>query len=370
MQRKLITAGIVGLLMVSVADAEICDLAEVARPPGFPDQPLNIIIPRSTAAGARGLSAKIADAINNLKDRDDNDLNIEAKVLFKFGGNMKVAIEYYASLPPNGYNILQLPDSYASLRAQGDIADDLLTPLAITQITFSQIYIRSDDTRFANLEQFYKYADTNPPYTLKIANFGIESGKPGTENVKSGLEDFLLKKFVGDRKISIESFESGSERYMSLFNKRSGLNKRTDALIEQPGDIFKLLENQTQTLRPIFTLLPENKLPELPEILKAEDESFGEFGAEECQLFYRFRGFFVHAAMDEKRRKYLEWIFRKAFNSRNFQEYNEDLYIPVLDGDKDIYNSYCSSSDAIKLVEDMVEKYKQCFPPDTVEKLE
>ncbi len=377
--RAWVFLAIMGVIATMPALAQTCDVDPVPMPAGFPDQPINIFIPRSTASGSLPLSDEIAKAIRNLKDADGNDLNIEVNLLFKFGGNLDVALEYFSELPPNGYNVIQLNDTYASLLATSPDQDVFLTPLNIAQITFSQLYIRTDDARFSDLGGFVDHASSGDTSILKIAIFG-------GDDTDLGLENFLLEKFEQTFLIPLDTtaeapaieevsttpndpatppafvsqaYESGSERYFSLFNKTDRKDGYADALIEQPGDIARLIEGGF--LKPIFTLLPKEDVTQALTTRLGPTTSFATPDREQCHAYYRFRGFFVQQGIPPERRQFLDWLFQQAFNSESFQKFNRTHYMDVLYTDPDIISSYCSRKQAEAFFFDSISHFKECL---------
>lgn len=357
------------LLCAFAAQAQNCNLPDVPRPADFPDQPINIFIPRSSNSGSLGLSQKIAEAIEALKDKHGNPLGLRVNTLFKFGGDMNVALDYFNGLPPNGYNVIQLMDTYSSLLASS--ADEgNLVPISMAQVTFSQLYIRADDTRFSDLGSFLDYAANSAkgsdPVPLRVALFGAAEDRSGQENI-------LLRKFIANYgtnavadtsvapTIVSHAFESGSERYFSLFSQSS--DQRSDALIEQPGDVAQLISGGL--LKPIFTFLPQQDLnPEISARLKerlGQTASFPDTSGENCRAYYRYRGFFIPKEVPADRRQFLEWVFRKAVDSVTFREFNHDEYMDVLYFDRDILDSYCTTGQLNEFFQDSIRDHRACI---------
>lgn len=379
--RRFWSYAILAAVSAAPAAAEICDVAPVAVPAGFPEQPINIFIPRSSASGSLQLSARIAEAIRALTDEDGNSLNIEVNLLFKFGGNLAVALEYFSELPPNGYNVLHLNDTYASMLARSGDQDVYLAPLSIAQIVFSQLYIRSDDPRFSDLATFVDYASGDGTAPLKVAKFG-------NDGASLGLEDFLLREFAETYSVKTGTpatvpvpegtpvtqatdkpeqmfqpvgIESGSERYFSLFDTSQAAVRKTDALIEQPGDVSRLIEDGL--IKPIFTLLPDAEVTDALRTHAGLDvaATFPTKERDQCQVHYRFRGYFVPQGLPAERRAFLEWLFLKAFISESFQEFNRQHYMDVLYLDEDVINSYCSAAHAERFFLDSISRFRECL---------
>lgn len=376
------------------ARAQICDLPDLVKPADFPRQPINIFIPRSSASGSLGLNAEIAQAIRGLKDETGNDLNIRVNTLFKFGGNQNAALDYFASLPPNGYNVIQLTDTYASSLAESSVTEAGLVPISMAQITLSQLFVRRNDPDFPDLDAFITRASAGgaEDAPVEIALFG-------TRDEQLGLEDILLRKFAEtyatgglsatsvspdptepadpaatapapELAIGSVGFESGSERYFSLLGASTEGGRRVDALIEQPGDVARLINGGL--IKPIFTFLPEQDLnAEVAADLRARlgaTASFPQKGSEHCAIYYRYRAFFIPAGVAPERRRFLEWVFRKAFDSESFRAFNHSEYIDVLYRDPAIAASYCSTPQLNAFFQNSVREYRECLtdaPPAT-----
>ena len=75
--------------------------------------------------------------------------------------------------PADGYTVLEHIDNAISAYAAGDIRENPAKDWVrcMTQITFSQIYIRSDEDRFTDWESFSKYAKEHPG-DVTMANLG------------------------------------------------------------------------------------------------------------------------------------------------------------------------------------------------------
>jgi len=378
----------IALALPGIAMAQLCPSPRLVVPDDFPTQPINILIPRNNASGALRLNAQMAAAIESLDLRTARGTKVEMRLLFKFGGDTRTALEAISALPANGYNIVQLNDTYAALLAglpQGQAPAEFV-PINLAQISLSQIYIRTNDPRFSDLQGFMAYAARPDTPALRIANFDAGPGN-------SGLEDILLERFAasngmsfgaehaqatqpqpaGDAPLSASDtaqgaaqgfvpgivpvgFERASERYFSLFDARPDTG--TDALIEQPGDVARLLDGGL--IAPIFTLLPEG--PESAELRAplADIRGFSDAASHACPMLYRYRGFFVPASVPEDRRRFLEALFLAAFDTDVFQTLNREEYMDLLYPDPEIRQVYCEVSQARRFFERSVADYRSC----------
>ena len=304
-----------GMLMCVCA---VAHAQESAKPDGFSIQALNIVIPAGPGGGSHRLGTTMGAVLEEV-------LGMPVNLIDKSGDNGRRALEYYATLPPNGYTILQHFDSMVSQFVQGKSTIDPLqdlVPIAIVQITFNQIYVREGDSRFPDWKAFSAAAKAQPP--LKIAMFGDEHAMEG-----------LILQMLNLNTDNI-GIDRASERYLSL------LQGRVDALIEQPGDVRLFLDKKL--IRPLLNVLPQQHA----DFSRITD--FADIPSKRTSL-YRFRGFFVHAAVPPERLRYLQQAFKKAFDSDRFQAFNQAQYMDLLD-------SYQDTAAARALLEDAVVAYR------------
>src|SRR3546814_18108367 len=92
------------------------------------------------------------------------------------------------SAPADGYTVLEAIDDAASAYAAGQSkvqpAKDLI-PLVTAQITFNQIYMRSDEKRFSDWKSFIAYAKKQNAAGKKTTIPNVARTGP-TERVENG----------------------------------------------------------------------------------------------------------------------------------------------------------------------------------------
>lgn len=312
----------IACLMMLVLGSDPVSATVDATEMSFPDRPITIIVPFGPGGGSHQMATHIAVPMSKITGVDVNVVTMP-------GNNSKDGISHFMQLEPDGYTILQHVDILASLFAAGEIDINPvkdLTPVAITQITFSQIYIRNIDPRFHDWSGFLDYARRHAD-ELKIANTGSAYS----------LEQVSMRHLSERLKFSVlsQAYDRPADRYMAL------VEEKVDALFEQPGDVAPFLNRKL--IKPILTILPERidafaYAPALRDI------------GDDARPLMRFRGFFVRADVPEKIRRYLESCFRKAYQSSSFQEFNRKKYMHLID-------SYRNGDDAKKLVSDAIITY-------------
>jgi len=300
--------------------------AKMARPGGFPERPLTMIVPYGPAGGSGQVAQAMADAVTKLT-------GVAIHRDHKPGGSGVVGLKAYLAAPADGYTVLEHIDDATSAHAldskQPNPARDLI-PLVTSQITFSQIYIRKNETRFTDWNGFVAYVRK-------------QNGKATIANVsKEGSMERLNMRFITDHyKIKIQqvSFDKGAPRYGAL---KGG---QVDALFEQPGDVRQFLESGD--FKPILTLLHER-----PSAF-ANVPSMKDVGLNFKPLM-RYRGFYVHKNAPADRVKWLQWAFQKAYFTPGYQAYNKKKFMDLIDSFRDTAGSR-------ELIEETVGIYRAAY---------
>jgi len=299
---------------------------EITKPEGFPERPITMIVPYGAGGGSDQLSRAMADAIQSAA-------GVSFQVVNKPGGGGRAAIPDFMTAPPDGYTVMEHIDDAATLFASGKISENPAedwVPLAMAQITFSQLYIRPDDERFSDWDSFLAYARANPGQ-VTIANVG---------NVGSmeRINMLLLEQDLGFETKQI-SFDKPAERYAAL------IGGHVDALFEQPGDVRNFLDSGQ--MKPILTFLDSR-----PEAF-ADVPTHLDVGANFDALL-RFRGFYAKKGIPDDRLDYLEQVFAAGFQHDSFQAFNEKKYMNLI-------NSYRNKEESIALLNGAVETYQKVY---------
>jgi tripartite-type tricarboxylate transporter receptor subunit TctC len=307
-----------------VAPAIAAEMME--KPGGFPERPLSMIVPYGPGGGSGQVSRAM---IQGVKDATGIDINPD----YKPGGSGMVGLKTYMAAPADGYTVLEHIDDATSAFAIGKSkihpAKDLI-PLVISQITFSQIYIRSKETRFTDWGSFVKFAQAQNGKAT-IANVSGE-GSMERINMNRTAEHFGFK-------IQQISFDKGGPRYAAL---KGG---QVDALFEQPGDVRGFLESGD--FKPILTFLKERPAA------FANVPSMTDVGLKFTPLM-RFRGFYVHKDVPAARVKYLQWAFQNGYHADSYLAFNKKKYM-------DLIPSFRDTKGAKQLIDDTMKIYKKTY---------
>jgi len=321
-----LAAGLVA--MAGSANAFECKVKEasMSKPGGFPDRALTMIVPYGPAGGSGQVAAAMAEAVTSLTGVSINRDH-------KSGGSGTVGMTAYMAAPADGYSVLEHIDDASSAHAldssRPNPASDLI-PLVTSQVTFSQIYIRTNETRYTDWNSF-------------VAWVKAQNGKATIANVsKEGSMERVTMKFITDATgMSIQqiSFDKGAPRYGAL------LGGQVDALFEQPGDVRKFLDSGD--FKPILTIFNER-----PGVF-ADVPTHREMGMD-FEPLLRFRGFYVHKDAPQDRVEWLQWAFQRGYCEDSYQKFNESKFMTVID-------SYRDTAGSIKLINATIPQYREVY---------
>jgi tripartite-type tricarboxylate transporter receptor subunit TctC len=300
--------------------------ATMAKPDGFPARALTMVVPYGPAGGSGQVAQAMAQAVTELT-------GVAINRDHKPGGSGTVGMTAYMASPADGYSVLEHIDDASSAHAldssRPNPATDLI-PLVTSQITFSQIYIRSDEDRFTDWESFVNWVTA-------------QNGRATIANVsKEGSMERVNMKFITDAtgmQIQQISFDKGAPRYGAL------AGGQVDALFEQPGDVRTFMD--AGKFKPILTLLPErpSAFADVPSLTDV---------ALEFDPLYRFRGFYVHKDAPADRVKWLQWAFQKAYCEPSYQKYNDSKYMTLIE-------SYRDTEGTRDLINTTVKQYREVY---------
>ncbi|MEM8802296.1 MAG: tripartite tricarboxylate transporter substrate binding protein [Pseudomonadota bacterium] len=310
MNKRLGTAVVsIFLAAGSAAFAAECVRTEASfeKPGGFPERALTMVVPYGPAGGSGQVAAAMAEAVTELT-------GVAINRDHKPGGSGVVGMTAYMTSPADGYNVLEHIDDASSAHAldssMPNPAEDLI-PLVTSQVTFSQIYIRTDETRYTDWPSFVEWVKA-------------QDGKATIANVsKEGSMERVTMRFITEgtgMEIQQISFDKGAPRYGAL------LGGQVDALFEQPGDVRNFLD--AGQFKPILTIFDER-----PEVF-ADVPTHREMGLDFDPLL-RFRGFYVHADAPADRVEWLQWAFQRAYCEESYQAFNESKFMTVIDSYRD-----------------------------------
>ncbi len=298
----------------------------LVKPDGFPERPMTIIVPYAEGGESDLMSRAMAAALEKV-------VGVKVLVVNRPGESGMAAVPEFMATPADGYTLWESIDEAAANFAAENLQQNPALdwwPLAMAQVTFSQIYIRPGDVRFSDWPSFVAYARASPG-EVKVANVG-------TPGAMERVNLFKVEQALGFG-INQVAFDNPAERYAAL------IGGTVDALLEQPGDVTSFLDSGKMT--PILTLYPERplayeKVPALADVGLAFDP------------LPRFRGFWTLPGVSEPRRNYLEAALRAAWESDAFQTFNRQRAMHLID-------SYRNHIEAKAMIKTSIDTYRMIY---------
>lgn len=201
---------------------------------GYPERPIELIVPWGPGGGADQLARLVGKLIEPLLGQGVPVVNVP-------GGTGATGMAKLLAAPADGYAMaIYIADSHALLAGKAPRwTMNSITPVAVMIKAPSFIFVK-EDSPFKTWADFEKEAKANPG-KLKVATLGFGS-----------VDDFSLSVLErGGVKVVQVPFGKPSERYVSI------LGGHADALYEQAGDVGQFLTGKQ--MRPIM-LFGEKRL--------------------------------------------------------------------------------------------------------------
>jgi len=313
-----VLAGLVGIAFAA-------NLTANAQSQPTSDQ-TRLIVPYGKGGGSDQLSRAMAKSVETVSKTRFEIINI------KKGAGLG-AVPEFMKLPADGRSVIEHIDDIAAGYAIGATsvhpAKDW-QPLAIVQLTFSQLFIKAGDTRFHDWPSFLAYAQKNPKKVV-VANVSYDGS----------MENITMRKLEAELNFKTRqvSFDNIKDRYEAVFLGRA------DALFEQPGDVRSYLD--AGRLKPILTFF--NSRPSVFSKVPTHKEVGAKF-----EPLLRFRGFFVRRGIPQTRLAYLQKVFAAGYRTPSFQKFNESKYMTIIDPFRD-------SQSAAKLINQTIVSYSKSY---------
>lgn len=316
-------------MLVIILASGICAAAGVAPGEAQAQQDsrlLRMIVPYGKGGGSDQLSRAMAKSVESVSNVRFDVVNI------KKGAGLG-AIPDFMRAPADGRTVIEHIDDIVAAYSVGATtihpARDW-TPLAIVQLTFSQLFINANETRFKDWPTFLAYARANPGKVV-VANVSYDGS----------MENITMRKLENELgfKTRQVSFDSIKDRYEAVFLGRA------DVLFEQPGDVRSYLDKGR--LKPILTFFNSRPGP------FASVPTHKEVGAK-FEPLLRFRGFFVRNGVPPQRLSLLQQVFSAGYKTRSFQDFNASKYMTLIDP----YRGPCGS---VELINATIESYTLAY---------
>jgi len=304
--------------------------AAAQKPANYPKRPITITVCFGKGGGSD-------QAVAALQGPASKILGVKVNKVNKPGGSGMNCLPDFQQAPADGYSILQAADTIISKYVAGDHnlhPSKKLTPILISNVAPTGIYMKPGDKRF----------ETNgkPDWDKVVAFAKKNPGKVTVSNINVAMELVTMAKveeFFGI-KVKQVLFDKPAARYGAT------IGGKLDLLMEQPGDVNKHV--QAGKLAPILTVWPE-RFGVAPNT-KATGKDYGM----KWQPLLRIRGLWVKKETPTEIKKYLEAVFKQAYDSPVHQDFLKRKSLTIV-------NSYYNTADTEKIIEDSIKTYAKIF---------
>ena len=288
---------------------------------GYPERPVELIVPWGPGGGADQLARLISKLMEPMLGQGIPVVNVP-------GGTGATGMTKLLASPADGYAMaIYIADSHALLAGKTPrwTMNDI-TPVAVMIKGPSFIFVKQD-SHFKTWADFEKEAKEKPG-KLKVATLGFGS-----------VDDFSLS--VLDKagvKVVQVPFSKPSERYVSI------LGDHADALYEQAGDVASF--SNGKQMRPIL-LFGEKRLDAFKDVPSSYELGYK-------VALPQFRAIVVKSGTPPEIVKKLSDALAKVYQSDEYKKFLKEQY-----GDP---NSFEDSSHASAFVREQLEDMKKIAP--------
>lgn len=260
---------------------------------GYPERPIELIVPWGPGGGADQLARLISKLMEPALGQGIPVVNVP-------GGTGATGMAKLMAAPADGYSMaVYIADSHALLAGKSPrwTMNDI-TPVAVMIKGPSFIFVKQDSP-FKTWADFEKEAKANPG-KLKVATLGFGS-----------VDDFSINVLErGGVKVVQVPFAKPSERYVSI------LGGHADALYEQAGDVAQFLKGNQ--MRPIL-LFGEKRMAAFKDVPASHEVGYK-------VALPQFRAIVVRAGTPPDVVKKLSDALAKVAASPEYKKFLEEQY--------------------------------------------
>jgi tripartite-type tricarboxylate transporter receptor subunit TctC len=324
--RRVLSAGALGSAIV-VGLSGIA-AADIKKPANFPERPVTIMICYGKGGGSDQEVAAMQGPMSEVMGVKVNRVN-------KPGGGGLNCLPDFEQVPADGYTILHHSDPLMAKYVVGD--HDIhptkdLTPLAITNVAPTGLFIKSGDERFMtggkpDFKKFVAYAKKND---VQVSNVNTPM-----ELVTMA----VLEEFFGFKTQQV-MFDKAAQRYGAV------IGGKLDILMEQPGDVMSHVK--AGKLAPILAIWPERWK------LFPDTAATGSDFKMDWKPLLRTRIYWVKKETPKEIVDYLAAVFKKVHFSPSHQAFLERKALTIV-------NSYHSAADTEKIIDEEIKTYVRIF---------
>ena len=300
----------------------------IAKPGDYPNRPITMVV-------CFGKGGGLDQEVEAMQGPMSEIMGVKVNRVNKAGGGGLNCLPELEQTPADGYTILAYADTLVSKYASGDHdmhPSKYWTPLAMTNIAPTGIFIKGDDERFLT---------NGKPDWNKVVAYG-KKNELSVSNINVAMELVTMAKveeFFGIKTKQV-LFDKPAARYGAV------IGGKLDIIMEQPGDVISYVK--AGKLAPVLAIWPErwSIFPDTP----ATGADYGM----KWEPLLRFRGYWVNAKTPDPIKSYLEKVLKKAYNSKSHKAFLERKALTIVD-------SWKARPEFTKAIDDAVDTYIGIF---------
>ena len=289
----------------------------------FPQKDITMIIPTNSGGGSDVIARYLATEVGE-------ELGVTVVAQNIGGAATATAFQQLVGMDADGYTIIMSLSSLATMKSNGlaDITYESVEQICSVNFDSNCIFIRPDEDRYTNIEEFVEYAKEHPGEL----NCGTGSAG-GVAHI--AIVDFCTKAGI---ELNIVPDTAGGGFDMKL------INGDVDCIVCGPIDIAASVGSGDVV--PIVSMT-EERLADFPDIPTAKESGYD-------ASISMFRGYHAPKGTPEEVIEVLEGAFKKVVESDEYKNFLTDQYSNAIFMDHDEWAEKCKSEMEImpKVLED------------------
>lgn len=277
---------------------------------GFPERDITMIIPTETGGGSDVIARYLATKVGE-------ELGVTVVPQNVGGAATATGMQQLVSSDPDGYTIVMSLSSLSTMKYNGyaDITYEDMAQICAVNFDPNVIFIRPDDDRFSNIEEFVAYAKEHP------GELNCGTGSAGGV-AHLAIVDFCQKAGI---ELNIVPDTSGGGFDLKL------VNGDVDCVVCGPIDIAGAVE--AGTVKIIVTMTDE-RLADFPDVPTAIESGYD-------STTLMVRGYHAPKDTPEEVIDVLEGAFKKVVESEDYKEFLSQQYSNALFLDSEEWTEQC-----------------------------
>lgn len=265
----------------------------------FPERDITMIIPTGTGGGSDVIARYLATKLGE-------ELGVVVVPQNVGGAATATAMQQLVNSDPDGYKIVMSLSSLSTMKYNGyaDITYEDMEQICAVNYDSNVIFIRPDEERFTNIEEFVAYAKEHP------GELNVGTGSAGGV-AHLAIVDFCQKAGI---ELNIVPDTSGGGFDLKL------INGDVDAIVCGPIDIASSVASDKVKL---IVTMTEERLPDFPDVPTAIESGYD-------SVTEMVRGYHAPKGTPAEVIDVLEAAFKKVVESDDYKEFLANQYSNAL----------------------------------------